>query len=68
MQENQPLTAAKQPFCRFQERATHFKVRSAQNEGSALDLFDLARAAFLGVLQGLTEFLPVSSTARAARR
>lgn len=28
-----------------------------------LDLLDLARAALLGVLQGLTEFLPVSSTA-----
>ncbi len=28
----------------------------------ALDLLDLARAALLGVLQGLTEFLPVSST------
>lgn len=28
-----------------------------------LDLLDLARAALLGVLQGLTEFLPISSTA-----
>ena len=28
-----------------------------------MDWLDLARAAFLGVLQGLTEFLPVSSTA-----
>lgn len=30
--------------------------------GFALDMLDLARAALLGVLQGLTEFLPVSST------
>jgi undecaprenyl-diphosphatase len=28
-----------------------------------VDLLDLARAALLGVLQGLTEFLPISSTA-----
>jgi undecaprenyl-diphosphatase len=28
-----------------------------------LDILDLVRAAFLGVLQGLTEFLPISSTA-----
>ncbi len=29
---------------------------------TALDLLDLARAALFGILQGLTEFLPVSST------
>ncbi len=38
-------------------------VASAQFGGAALDFLDLIRAAFLGVLQGLTEFLPVSSTA-----
>ena len=37
-------------------------VAPAQNGGAALDLLDLFRAALLGVLQGLTEFLPVSST------
>jgi undecaprenyl-diphosphatase len=38
-------------------------VASAHFGGAALDFLDLIRAAFLGVLQGLTEFLPVSSTA-----
>ena len=50
VQEKRRFSTAFEPLCRFQERATHSKVRGAQIGGSDLDLLDLARAALLGIL------------------